>query len=140
MPMRWLPDRAAIFGWVDDRLGSKQTLTISLIALTVTSIAVLIAQTVPQFWVAALTMSTFFGPVQAASRTFMARLAPPELRGEMFGLFSVSGKVTSFVGPFAVGAVTALSGSQRIGMATLLFFLVAGLMLLQTVKEPGRGS
>jgi MFS transporter, UMF1 family len=131
---------AAIFGWVDDRLGSKQTLTISLIALTVTSIAVLIAQTVPQFWVAALTMSTFFGPVQAASRTFMARLAPPELRGEMFGLFSVSGKVTSFVGPFAVGAVTALSGSQRIGMATLLFFLVAGLMLLQTVKEPGRGS
>ncbi|NKB43006.1 MAG: MFS transporter [Alphaproteobacteria bacterium] len=129
---------AAVFGWVDDRFGSKRTLTVSLVALTVSAVGVLIAQTVPQFWVTALIMSTFFGPVQAASRTFMARLAPPEIRGEMFGLFAVSGKVTSFVGPFAVGAVTILAGSQRIGMATILVFLIAGLLLLQTVKEPGR--
>ncbi len=127
---------AAVFGWVDDRYGSKLTLTISLSALTLSAIGVLIAQTVPQFWIAALIMSTFFGPVQAASRTFMARLAPPAMRGEMFGLYAVSGKVTSFVGPFAVGGVTALAGSQRIGMATILVFLIIGLILLQTVKEP----
>ncbi|MDG2242461.1 MAG: MFS transporter [Rhodospirillaceae bacterium] len=129
---------AAVFGWIDDRFGSKRTLTISLIALTASSVSVLVAQTVAQFWVTALIMSTFFGPVQAASRTFMARLAPPDIRGEMFGLFAVSGKVTSFLGPFAVGAMTILAGSQRIGMATILVFLVAGLVMLQTVKEPDR--
>lgn len=129
---------AAVFGWIDDRFGSKRTLTISLIALTLSSIGVLVAQTVPQFWVTALIMSTFFGPVQAASRTFMARLAPPDIRSEMFGLFAVSGKVTSFLGPFAVSAVTIMAGSQRIGMATILVFLVAGLAVLQTVKEPDR--
>jgi UMF1 family MFS transporter len=127
---------AVIFGSIDDRFGSKRTLTISLIALIGTSVAVLLAQTATQFWVAGLIMSTCFGPVQAASRTMMAKLAPPQLRGEMFGLYAVSGKITSFAGPFAVGAVTALASSQRVGMATILIFLVAGLVLLQTVKEP----
>ena len=127
---------AAIFGWLDDRIGSKRTLTISLVALIVSSVGVLLAQTVPQFWVTALTMSIFFGPVQAASRTFMARLAPPDMRGEMFGLYAVSGKVTSFAGPFVVGWVTILAGSQRIGMATILIFLCVGLVLLRTVSEP----
>jgi UMF1 family MFS transporter len=127
---------AVVFGSIDDKLGSKRTLTISLVALILSSIAVLVAQTTTQFWIAGLIMSTFFGPVQAASRTFMARLAPAELRGEMFGLYAVSGKITSFAGPFVVGAVTALASSQRIGMATILIFLIAGLALLQTVDEP----
>ncbi len=127
---------AVAFGTIDDKLGSKLTLTISLVALIATSIAVLVAQTTTQFWIAGLMMSTFFGPVQAASRTMMARLAPADLRGEMFGLYAVSGKITSFAGPFAVGAVTALASSQRIGMATILVFLVVGLVLLQTVQEP----
>lgn len=127
---------AAVFGWINDRVGSKKTLTWSLLALIVTSTGVLLAQTPTQFWVAGLTMSIFFGPVQAASRTFMAHLAPPDMRGEMFGLYAVTGKVTSFIGPFAVGAVTALASSQRVGMATILVFLVVGLILLQSVKEP----
>jgi len=119
-------------------MGSKQTLTWSLLALIATSVGVLLAQTTTQFWIAGLTMSIFFGPVQAASRTFMAHLAPAKMRGEMFGLYAVTGKITSFMGPFAVGAVTALAGSQRIGMATILVFLVGGLILLQSVKEPRR--
>lgn len=131
---------AVAFGWVDDRFGSKKTLTICLVALTLSSVAVLLAQTIPQFWVSALLMSTFVGPVQAASRTFMARLAPTELRGEMFGLFAVSGKITSFMGPFAVGAITIMAGSQRVGMASILVFLILGLFLLQAVKDPSTKS
>lgn len=131
---------AAGFGWIDDRVGSKRTLTISLIALIATSTGVLLAQTPTQFWIAGLTMSVFFGPVQAASRTFMAHLAPERMRGEMFGLYAVTGKVTSFLGPFAVGAVTVLADSQRVGMATILVFLVVGLILLQGVKEPSRSE
>ena len=127
---------AAVFGFVDDRFGSKQTLAISLVTLIATSTGVLLAQTPTQFWIAALTMSIFFGPVQAASRTMMARLAPPGMRGEMFGLYAVSGKVTSFAGPFAVGWITVLAGSQRIGMVSILVFLCIGLYVLRGVREP----
>lgn len=126
---------AAAGGWIDDRLGSKKTIIISLIALIITSSLVMTAQDRTVFWIAALAMSTFFGPVQAASRTLMARLSPPTMRGEMFGLFALSGKVTAFLGPAAVGWVTLATDSYRLGMATTIIFLVVGLLLLRGVKE-----
>lgn len=46
------------------------------------------------------------GPVQAAGRSYLARVAPVQLRSQMFGLFAFSGKATAFVGPLLVGAVT----------------------------------
>lgn len=123
------------FAWVDDRIGSKRTIVIALAALIVTATAVLLARTPTAFWAAALAMSTFFGPVQAASRTLMARLAPPDMRGEMFGLFSLSGKVTAFAGPALVGWIALATGSYRLGMAATVVFIAVGLLLLLGVKE-----
>ena len=131
---------AFAFAWVDDRIGSKRTITISLVALIIGTVGVLAAPTAMTFWVAALVMSTFFGPVQAASRTMMARLSPPEMRGEMFGLFSLSGKVTAFAGPALVGAVALATDNYRIGMAVVPVFLIAGLVILRGVKETGSES
>jgi UMF1 family MFS transporter len=127
---------AFFFGWLDDRKGSKLTIAISLVALIVTSAATILATTKLMFWISALVMATFFGPVQAASRTMMARLAPEEMRGEMFGLFALSGKVTAFAGPALVGWITLATGSYRLGMSTVLVFLAVGLVLLRGVKEP----
>ncbi len=128
---------AFAFGWVDDKVGSKLTISISLIGLIVTTLGILFAPTVTFFWIAALVMSTFMGPVQAASRTMMARLAPPEMRGEMFGLFSLSGKVTAFAGPALVGWLALTTGSYRAGMAVVTVFLVIGFVILRGVKEGG---
>ncbi|HTH29355.1 MAG TPA: MFS transporter, partial [Sphingobium sp.] len=56
-----------------------------------------------------------------------------------FGLFALSGRATAFLGPSAVAAVTALGDSQRLGMATILLFLGAGLALLAGVRDPEHG-
>ena len=50
-----------------------------------------------------LALGVFMGPVQAASRTLIARMAPESVRAEFFGLFALSGRVTSFAGPAALG-------------------------------------
>ena len=126
---------AFVFGWMDDQRGSKPTIMVSLVALLITSAVVLSATDRTTFWIAALAMSTFFGPVQAASRTMMARIAHQNMRGEMFGLFALSGKVTAFAGPALVGWVTLATGSYRLGMTTILLFLAGGLLLLRGVKE-----
>lgn len=68
----------------------------------------------------------------------MAQLAPPELRGEMFGLFAFSGKATAFVGPILLGSVTAITGSQRIGMGVIVAMLIGGGLLLAAVRMPAR--
>ncbi|MBL8630460.1 MAG: MFS transporter, partial [Rhodospirillaceae bacterium] len=127
---------AAAFGWVDDHLGSKRTISISVVAVIVFGALTLSAPSKEWFWVWALILSTFFGPVQAASRTMMARLAPEDIRTEMFGLFALTGKAIAFLGPLAVAWGTAAIGNQRWGLATVLVFLGIGLWILRGVKEP----
>lgn len=74
------------------------------------------------------------GPIQASSRTLLARMSPPDKTTEFFGFFSFSGKVTAFAAPLAIGVVTAVTGSQRLGISASLGFLIAGLLLLLRVK------
>jgi UMF1 family MFS transporter len=126
---------AAGFGMVEDRLGSKRTVVIALAALMVLSAGLLVVQGKTEFWVLALTLGLFVGPAQAASRTLMARMAPPDEVAAHFGLFALSGRITGFMGPMVLAAVTAASGSQRVGMATILVFLGVGLALLLGVRE-----
>ena len=75
------------------------------------------------------------GPLQAASRSLLVRMAPKDRVAQYFGLFALTGKVTSFVGPLLIGAITAITASQKAGMAVLVLFFVAGLALLSRVRE-----
>ncbi|MEX1161437.1 MAG: MFS transporter [Balneolaceae bacterium] len=123
------------FAWIDDISGSKKTIVWSLIGLIIPVTAVLFVEAEPWFWFWGLLLGVFVGPVQAASRTFMGRLAPPDKRNQMYGLFALSGKVTTFAGPILVGWITYLMASQRWGMSIILVLLIIGLLLMINVKE-----
>lgn len=118
------------FGWIDDHLGARRTVVIGLAGMIVCLVGLLSALSIPLFWLLGLTAAVFLGPVQAASRSLMARMTFPENRAQMFGLYAVSGKITAFLGPAAFSLATDLTGSQRGGMATIVPFLLAGLLLL----------
>ncbi|CAN5448023.1 MFS transporter [soil metagenome] len=75
----------------------------------------------------------------AASRTMMAKLSPPTMLAEFFSLYALSGTATSFVGPLAIGILTAIFHSQRAGIAVGLAFFVGGLLLLRPVREDETG-
>lgn len=77
------------------------------------------------------------GPLQASSRSLLARIAPPARIGEFFGLFALAGKVTSFMGPTLVALATSLFASQRAGLAVLIVFFLTGAWLIAgvTVKR-----
>ena len=123
------------FAWVDDWIGPKRTVIIAVSALTLFSGAILLIEDKLLFYVLGCLIGSMLGPAQAASRSLMARLAPAELRTEMFGLYALAGKATAFMGPALVGWVTLWAHSQRVGMATILLFFVAGLILLIPVRE-----
>ena len=126
---------AFAFGWIDDWIGAKRTILISVSALTVLGAMLLVVETKTLFWVFAMPLGLFFGPAQSASRSLMARMAPPRLTTEMFGLYALSGKATAFVGPAVFGWVTAIAASQRAGLATILVFFVVGMALLLFVRD-----
>ena len=83
-----------------------------------------------------LLIGVAFGPVQASSRAYLARSIPPEDAGRYFGLYALAGRATSFVAPFVVATVTALSGSPAAGMATIILFLAVGLAILLRTPYP----
>ena len=77
----------------------------------------------------------FFVTGLSASRTLMARIAPPEMATQFFGLFALSATVTAFLAPLMVATATDLFESQRIGFGSLAILMVIGAVMLLKVKE-----
>jgi UMF1 family MFS transporter len=126
---------AFALGWVDDRLGGKRTIAISLWGLIVSALLAVVAPTKTLFWVAGIGVGIFAGPNQSASRSLLGRFVPPEKENEFFGFFAFSGKATAFLGPFVLGVLTQISGSQRVGVSVVVALLLIGLWLLRGVDE-----
>jgi MFS transporter, UMF1 family len=124
-------------GAVEDRIGPKRVIMISLIGLITTSIILLFAHGTTMFWIFGLILTLWVGPAQASSRAFMARLAPVGREGEMFGLYATTGRAASFLAP---GLFALFSGlfSDRIGIVGIAAVLLAGTLLLARVKSPPR--
>jgi UMF1 family MFS transporter len=148
---------AWIGGKLDDRFGPKRVISGTLTVLLLSVIWILtvdrdqvmlmsVAPPVPGGGLFASTSERVYlllgcligmagGPLQAASRSLLIRLAPKDRIAQYFGLFALTGRVTSFVGPLLIGVVTTVTASQKAGMAVLVVFFVAGLMLLRRVRE-----
>lgn len=131
---------AAGFALIEDRVGSRRMVLAALAAMVALGVPLLLTGSETWFWILALSLGLVVGPAQAASRSFMARLAPPGEASAWFGLFALSGRVTGFLGPAVLAAVTALTASQRIGMATVLVFLAIGALILATVRQDQRAE
>jgi len=130
---------AAGFGLIEDRLGAKPTVLMALGAMIVLGSFLLMSNDKTLFWVLAMALALFMGPAQAASRTLMARMAPPEEVAAHFGLFALSGRVTGFLGPAVLALVTEATGSQAWGLATVIAFLALGAAILAPMRVARHG-
>jgi UMF1 family MFS transporter len=71
-------------------------------------------------------IAIFITASYANSRTMMARIAPVSKMAEFFGLYALSGTATAFLAPFVVARFTEWSGSNAVGLASILILLGAG--------------
>lgn len=126
---------AALFGGLDDRLGSKRVITLALGGLLILGAPLVLVTGKGWFLGLALALGALVGPAQAAGRSLVARLAPPEMGARVFGLYALTGRATSFLGPLVLGVATEVFDSQRAGMATILLFWGAGLAVLWPVRD-----
>ncbi|MBB1510399.1 MFS transporter [Tessaracoccus sp. MC1756] len=137
-----------LFGLLDDRLGPKSVIIGSLIALVLLGLGVFVFHDggKPVFWGLGLAMCLFVGPAQSASRSFLARLIPKGMSGEMFGLYATTGRAVSFLAPLMFGLAIALGlavtgagdeeSAQHWGILGIVLVLLIGLIVALFVKEP----
>ncbi|WP_300015597.1 MFS transporter [Pseudonocardia sp.] len=123
-------------GYLDDRVGPKAVIVGSLVAMLAVGMVLLVVSGPTLFWIFGLALCLFVGPAQSASRTYLARLAPPGREGELFGLYATTGRAVSFLAPTLVGLFTFLFASDRAGIVGILVVLGAGLAALLPVRRP----
>lgn len=130
---------AYLMGFLDDRIGGKRTILITIVGLSVATLAAALVTSKTQLWVVGLFIGIFVGPNQASSRSLLGRFVPAAKETEFFGFFALSGKAIAFLGPAMMGFFTTLFGTQRAGVAVLLlFFISGGLLLLRVDEAEGR--
>lgn len=127
---------AAGFGPIDDLIGPKKTIMGALAALIALGAVLVTTESRNVLWIAGLALGVFVGPAQAASRSFMARLVPAGMEAQMFGLYALSGRATSFAGPLVLAFTTDVFANQRAGMASILVFFAIAILVITRVREP----
>ena len=129
---------AYAFGFIDDRIGGKKTIVITLVGLTTASILAVATHSTALFWASGILVGLLVGPNQSASRSLMGRFVPDDKETEFYGFFAFSGKATAFMGPLLLGQLTGIFGNQRFGVAVvILFFIVGGLLTLRVNETEG---
>ncbi|RMH53248.1 MAG: MFS transporter [Bacteroidetes bacterium] len=129
---------AFLFGFLDDRLGGKRTILVSVAGLFLASLLAVLTESEFLFWIAGSVVGLLMGPNQSASRSLMGRFVPDDKESEFFGFYAFSGKATAFIGPSVLAWMTTAFDSQRIGISVVLvLFALGGLLLLRVDEEEG---
>ena len=126
---------ALALGALEDRVGPKRVIMISLVGLLVSCTVLLFASGTTMFWIFGLLLCLWVGPAQASSRSFLARVAPPGREGEMFGLYATTGRAASFLAP-GLFALFSYLFSDRVGIVGIALVLLAGAVALSRVAPP----
>lgn len=126
---------ALAFGHVQDRVGHKTTIALTLLGWLLTIVVAWLAQTRGVFWIAANLAGLCLGASQSAGRALVGYLSPAKRRAEFFGLWGLAVKLSSIFGPVTYGAVTWVSGGDhRRALLTVGLFFIVGLLILAGIN------
>ena len=126
---------ALFFGYLARWIGAKRAIIISLVIWTGVTIFAFspLLQTGGQFFVLGAVIALVLGGSQALSRSLFSQMIPKGQETEYFGLYEVSERGTSWLGPLIFGLAIQFTDSYRISVLALGIFFIAGLILLPMV-------
>lgn len=119
---------ALFFGRLSRKYESGKLLIICIVAYFFIVVYAIFLRQLYQFWILAVAVGLFQGAIQSLSRSYFAKIIPPEKSGEYFGIYDICGKGASFIGTTLVAVITQITDSSSIGVGGLAVMFVIGLI------------
>lgn len=126
---------AFLFGWVQDRMGARHTIQVTLGLWIAVSVGAYLCHSKALFWAIAVAAGLGIGSLQSASRALVGLFSPVGKSGEFFSFWGLAGKGAYMLGPFVFGALSSLTGSQRTAILANGIFFLAGLLAMFSVDQ-----
>ena len=133
---------AIIFGRLANCYKTERLITICIGAYLGIAIFAIFLKEQWQFWILAILVGMFQGGIQALSRSYFAKIIPPEKSGEYFGLMDICGKGASFLGTTVISLISQVTGKVNIGVGAISVFFILGMIVFRmaTTEEKGEGK
>jgi UMF1 family MFS transporter len=126
---------AFAWGYLQDLIGHKIALAITLVGWVATCIIAGLTTTKGGFWWAAAIAGLCMGSSQSAGRAMAGMFAPPRQLAEFYGLWTFAIRLASIIGPLMYGGITwATGGNQRMAIMSTTVLFIGGLMFLMPVN------
>ncbi|MFC7370718.1 MFS transporter [Fictibacillus iocasae] len=127
------------FGYYTKHAGSKKALYMVGILLVAALLLAVLTTVASLFWISGALYGVSMGAMWVVTRTMIVEMSPPEKRGQFFGLFAFSGKVSAVAGPLVYGTITLIFSSygdlaSRLALGSMLLFVLIGMFLLRYVN------
>ncbi len=130
---------ALVFGRLSRKYESGKLLIICIIAYFFIVVYAIFLRQLYQFWILAVSVGLFQGAIQSLSRSYFAKIIPPEKSGEYFGIYDICGKGASFIGTTLVSVVAQITNNASAGVGALaVMFVIGGVFFVLTDKMPAK--
>ncbi|OZU87900.1 MFS transporter [Virgibacillus indicus] len=123
-----------LFGWLATKITAKRALYITLYAYLGIVILGYFMTSATHFYLLAFCVGIVQGGAQSLSRSIFGRMVPDNKHAEFFGFYGISSKFAAIFGPFLFAFIGQITGSSRLGILSLIFFFIAGIILLRFVN------
>jgi UMF1 family MFS transporter len=131
---------ALAFGWIGKRRGPRFGILLCIVVYLGVTVWGYFLETVLQFYTMAVIIGLVQGGIQSLSRSYFARLVPPQKSGEFFGFFNMMGKFAAVIGPMLMGWVALTTGSSRLAILSIALLFALGAVLLWFVRQDSGAS
>lgn len=126
---------AFLFGFIEDKIGSKNTILITLFIWIVTVTSAYFITTKNLFWVVANLAGISMGASQSSARALVGLFSPKIKSAEFFGFWGFFGKLSAIIGLLSFGAMSYIFSSNRIAIVSTIFYFLLGIVILLFVNE-----
>lgn len=118
-----------IIGRLSEKFPAKNLIMICIAAYFLIAVFAIFMTSQHDFWILAVAVGMFQGGIQSLSRSYYAKMIPPEKSGGYFGILDICGKGASFMGTLVISAVSQLTGNINAGIGAISLFFIAGFIL-----------